>query len=72
MSRSVLVDTHLPTFCPREEDQRIGSAASVESWAGILDRNRRVTKSGPAKVVFFIENAIEKQCVLGPRESLVR
>jgi hypothetical protein len=45
----VPVDSHLRMLCHREEGPRIGSVASVENWAGIPDRDKRVTKSGLAK-----------------------
>jgi hypothetical protein len=32
--------------CHREEDRRIGLKALAINWAGILDRNRRVLRSG--------------------------
>lgn len=55
MLPSVPVDTHLQMSCHREGDRRIGSIASVESWGGILDKDKKAIRSGQADIMDKID-----------------
>jgi hypothetical protein len=69
MSQLVQVDIHLRMLCPEEGDQRIGSAALAENWAGILDRGRRVIRSGLAKTKRVIEDVTSKPFTSQPHRD---
>lgn len=68
MLRSVQADSHLQMLCRRGEGRRTGLAASVENWAGILDRDRRAIKSGQAKPTATAQQIVE---VNRPKESSI-